>query len=96
MNEWIGIYVREYYPMLRYIFYCSSWLLRTCWAWWHVGRFYTLYPKGRGFKSRSRRHVGTLGKSFTQLPVALRRETLTQYPYVSGVPLSSGGLEEVL
>jgi len=41
--------------------------------------------KGRGFEFLSGRHVGTLSKSFTRLwPVALRRETPTQYPLCVG------------
>ena len=44
----------------------------------------TFHPKGRGFESRSSRHVGTLGKSFTHLPVAHWHETLTQYPCCVG------------
>ena len=35
--------------------------------------------KGRGLESRSRRDLGQVLHS--QLPVALRRETLTQYPW---------------
>src|SRR6218665_2908795 len=31
-----------------------------------IGRFDAFHPKGRGFESRSSRHVGTLGKSFTR------------------------------
>ena len=34
-------------------------------ALWLVGRFGAFRPKGRGFESRSSRHEGTLGKSFT-------------------------------
>src|SRR6218665_1201834 len=54
-------------------------------------------PNGRGFKSRSSRHVGTLGKSFThsclwRFGVKLR----SSIHAVSVVPLSSSGLEEVL
>ena len=35
-------------------------------AWWLIGRFDTFRPKGRRFKYRSSRHVGTFGKSFTR------------------------------
>src|SRR6218665_3492645 len=28
--------------------------------WWLIGRFDAFRPKGRGFESRSRRHVGTV------------------------------------
>ena len=34
--------------------------------WWRIGRVDALHPKSHGFDSRSSRHVGTLGKSFTQ------------------------------
>ena len=39
---------------------------------------------GSGFESRSSRHVGTLGKSLTRLPVALRPETPAQHPCCVG------------
>ena len=53
-----------------------------------------LIPKGRGFESRSGRHVGTLGKSFTRsylwrFGVKLRHSIRD----VSGAPLSRGELE---
>ena len=35
-------------------------------VWWLIGRFVAFRPKGREFESRSSRHVGTLGKSFTR------------------------------
>src|SRR6218665_2373418 len=67
------------------------------WEWWLIGRFVTFRPKGRGFKSRSSRHVETLGKSFT-------RSCLRQFGVklqhiiraVSGAPLVSNGLEKAL
>ena len=34
--------------------------------WWLIGRFDAFRPKGRGFKSHSSHHVGTLCKSFTR------------------------------
>ena len=34
-------------------------------AWFLIGRIDAYRPKGREFDSRSSRHVGTLGKSFT-------------------------------
>src|SRR6218665_561052 len=37
------------------------------------GKFGALRPRGRRFESQSSRHVATLEKAFTQLPVALRR-----------------------
>src|SRR6218665_3323113 len=36
-----------------------------CETWWLIGRVDICRPEGRGCKSRSSRHVGTLGKSFT-------------------------------
>ena len=33
--------------------------------WWHIGRVDAFRLEGRGSESRSSRHVGTLGKSFT-------------------------------
>src|SRR6218665_1993860 len=44
---------------------CSSISLLNCWPWWRIGRVDAFRPDGRGFESRSSRHVGTLGKSFT-------------------------------
>ena len=35
-------------------------------AWWLSGRFGALRSEGRRFESRSSRHVGTLGRSFTR------------------------------
>ena len=65
--------------------------------WWLIGRFDAFRPKGRGFESRSSRHVGTLGKSFTRsclrrFDVKLRRSKRA----VSGALLSSSELEEAL
>ena len=59
-------------------------------ALWLIGRFYAFRPKGHGFESRSSRHVGTLGKSFTRsflwrFGVKLRHSIRA----VSGAPLSS-------
>ena len=34
-------------------------------TWWRIGWVDACQPKGRGFDSRSSRHVGTLGKSFS-------------------------------
>ena len=49
------------------------------------------------FHSRSGHRAETLGKSSTQLPVALRREIPGQYiRAVSGAPLSISGFEEAL
>src|SRR6218665_2128167 len=31
-------------------------------AWWHIGRVDAFRPEGRGFESRSSRHIGTLSK----------------------------------
>ncbi len=68
------------------------------WAWWSIGRFDTfLRPRGRMFESRSRRYIGTLGKSFTH---SCSRRFGVKFRYsiraVSGAPLSSSGLEEAL
>src|SRR6218665_172192 len=65
-----------------------------CGTWWLILRFDAFRPKGHGFELRSRRHVGTLGKSFThsflwRLGVKLRRCIRA----VSGAPLSNSGLE---
>src|SRR6218665_3150919 len=66
-------------------------------AWWLIGRFVAFRPKGRGFESRSSRHVGTLGKSLTRsclwrFGVKLRYSIRD----VSGAPMNSSGLEEAL
>ena len=37
-------------------------------TWWLIGRVDSFQPEGRGFDSRSSRHVGTLGKSLTSWP----------------------------
>src|SRR6218665_1182023 len=68
--------------------------LALCGAWWLIGRFEVFRLKGRWFESPSGRHVGILGKSFTQslwhfgtkLPHSIRA--------VSGAPLSRSGLEK--
>ena len=71
--------------------------LHFCGAWWLIGRLVAFRPKSLGFVSHSRRHVGTLDKSFTRiclwrLGVKLRHSIRA----VSRVPLSSSGLEEAL
>src|SRR6218665_1954848 len=58
-----------------------------------IGRFCVFRPKGRGFESRSNRHVGTLDKYFTRsclwrFGAKLRNGILG----VSGAPLSCSGL----
>ena len=63
-------------------------------AWWLIGRFVAFRPKDCGFESRSNRHLGTLGKSFTRsclwrFGVKLRHSIHA----VSEAPLSSSGLE---
>src|SRR6218665_2945778 len=55
---------------------------RPCGAWWLIGRVDAYRPKGRGFESRSSHHIGQVLHS--PLPVALRRETSTQYPCCIG------------
>jgi len=62
-----------------------------------TGRFVAYRLKGRVFESRSSRYVGTLGKSFTRsclwrFGLKLRHSIRV----VSGAPLSSSELEEVL
>ena len=64
---------------------------------WRIGRVDAFRPKGHGFDSRSSRHVGTLGKSFTHsclwcFGVKFRHSIRA----VSGAPLSSSGHEEAL
>ena len=76
-------------------FTCSS----TSGAWWRIGWFVAFGPKGRGFESRSSRHVGILGKSITRcclwrFGVKLRHSRPIRA--VSGALLISGGLEEAL
>ena len=64
-------------------------------AWWFIGRFVAFRSLGRGFESRSSRHIGTLGKPFTRLwrfGVKLRHSIQLQ----SGEPLSNSELEEAL
>ena len=64
---------------------------------WRIGRVDAFRPKSHGFDSRSSRHAGTLGKSFTHIclwrfGVKFRHSIRA----VSGAPLSISGLEEVL
>src|SRR6218665_1915270 len=68
-----------------------------CGTWWLIGRIDAFRPKRRELESRSSRHVGTLGKSFThsclwRFGVKLRRSIRA----VSLAPLSSSGLEDAL
>src|SRR6218665_2727076 len=77
-------------PNLPRVFY-------ACGTWWRIGRVETFRPEGRGLESRSNRHVGTLGKSFTcsclwRFGVKLRHSIRA----VLGPPFSSSGLEEAL
>ena len=70
-----------------------------CGAWWLIGRIDAFRPEGRGFKSHSRRHAATLGKSFTRsclwgLGLKLRHSRPIRA--VSGAALSSSELEEAL
>ena len=64
--------------------------------WRLIGRFGAFRLKGRRFESRSDRHVGTLGKSFTpSCPWRFGVLTFTQYLCCFlGAPLSSNGLED--
>ena len=53
-------------------------------------------PEGCRFESQSSRHIGTLGKSFMWLPVALQRVNFDIVSMLSEVHLSSSELEEAL
>src|SRR6218665_2992411 len=55
-NLW---YVCMYVCMYNCIYVC-------CGAWWGFVRVDAFRPEGRGFESRSNRHVETLGKSFNR------------------------------
>ena len=57
----------QYSPQLAHFWYISSFLAIAlpCGTWWRLGCVDSFQPDGRGFDSRSSRHVGTLGKSFT-------------------------------
>src|SRR6218665_533123 len=58
--------------------------------WWRLGCVDSFQPEGRGFDSRSSRHVGTLGKSFTcSCLCASARNSDTVSMLWSGAPLSS-------
>ena len=59
-------------------------------SWWLIGRFVAFCLKGLGFESRTSCPGGTLGK--WRVGVKLRHSICA----VSGAPLSSSGLEEVL
>ena len=68
-----------------------------CGVRWLIGRFGAFCPKGQGFESRYSRQVGTLGKSFTRSCLWRFRVKLQHsIRAVSGEPLSSSRLEEVL
>ena len=57
-----------------------------CGTWWRIGWFDDFHPDGRGFDSRSSRHVGTLGKSFTRSCLcssAWNSDRPIQYPWCS-------------
>ena len=49
----------------KIFWWIEQWVLWDVVGWWRFGRVNAFPPKGRGFESRSSRHVGTLGKSFT-------------------------------
>src|SRR6218665_2369078 len=62
---------------------------------WRIGKDEAFRTEGRGFESRSSRHIGTLGKSLTRsclwrFGVKLRNSLRA----VSGTLLSSSGLQE--
>src|SRR6218665_2952275 len=54
---------RHTHPHTQYYTYTHTYI--HCWTWWRIGRVDDFQPEDRGFDSRSSRHVGTLGKSFT-------------------------------
>src|SRR6218665_1215570 len=59
----------------------KNYTIPNCGAWWHIGRFAAFRPKSGGVRIpllSPRRDLGQVLHS--QLPVALRRETPTQYP----------------
>jgi len=69
----------------------------VCGTWWHIGRVEAFRLKGLGSQPPSSRHVGTLGMYLTHsclwcFGMKLRHSIRA----VSGVPLSSSGLEEAL
>src|SRR6218665_829466 len=68
-----------------------------CGTWWRIGRVEAFRPEGRGFESRSNRHVETFGKSLTRsclwgFGVKLRNSIRA----MSGALMSSSGLEKAL
>ena len=84
-----------------FLFCCTKKIIGTlhwnCGTWWRNGWVDSFQPEGRGFDSRSSRHVGTLGKSLTHsclwcFGVKLRHSIRA----VSGALLSRSGLEEAL
>src|SRR6218665_2223498 len=68
-------------PMHTLVKLLSRYSLRG--TWWRLGLDDIFQPEGSGLDSRSSRHVGTLGKSFTCSCLALRRETPIPYPCCS-------------
>ena len=68
-NESIATYT-------AYSEYLPGFLMRQHGTWWRIGWVHDFQLEGRGFNSRSSRHVRTLGKSFTyNCLCAYRRET---------------------
>ena len=66
-------------------------------AWWLIGRFDAFRLKGRGFESRSSRHVETLGKAFSRSFLwRFGMKPRHSIRAMSGAPLSSSGLQEAL
>ena len=81
----------HYTPLNREPINCN------CGVWWRFGRVDAFRPKGHGFNSRSSCHEGTLGKFLThsclwRFSVKFRHSIRA----VSGAPLGSSGLEEML
>ena len=81
---------------------CCCWLNHCCHLThlghgWRIGWVDAFRPQGHGFDSRSGCHVGTLWQVlYLQLPVRFSVKLRHSVRAVSGAPLSSSGLEEVL
>src|SRR6218665_54993 len=56
----------------------------TVWAWWLIGSFVVFRPKGLGSNPALAATKGPSQVLHSQLPVANRRETPTQYPRCVG------------
>ena len=64
---------------------------------WRIGLADAFHPKGHGFDSRSSRHLGTLGKSFTHSCMwCFGVKFQHSIRAMKGALLSRSGLEEAL